>query len=134
MNLKTAKTWNLIGIVLGIIVLLVGIFFISNPPTAYYTMSPETATFGSDFYTYQYDATRDAAMNTATTANNIRELGGMLAIYNGCEFIVGGLLIILHFARNYFLENVSSSTSLPQIPNIQKNVNVTESESFAETK
>ncbi|MBR2415043.1 MAG: hypothetical protein IKB13_11130 [Clostridia bacterium] len=98
MNAK--KMLNIIGAVIGVIVIILGVVFIATPADSYYTDSADYASFGADFYTYQYQATRDAVTNTAVTANNIRELGEKVALYAGMAFILAGLLIVLYFAKN----------------------------------
>lgn len=56
--LKQKRTWNLIGCILGLVMLIVGLVFLNSPPEAYHTESAEYAAFGADYYTYQYDATK----------------------------------------------------------------------------
>ena len=98
--------WNWIGFAVGIVVLLGGIVFFLTPPDSYYTDSADKASFGADFYTYQYDATRVVAGNTAVTANNIRELGVALSRYAGFFFITMGMLIIVHYGKSCFVKNI----------------------------
>lgn len=98
--------WNWIGFVVGIVVLAGGIAFFLTPPDAYYTDSVDKASFGADFYTYQYDATRIIADNAAVTANNIRELGAALSRYAGFFFIAMGLLIVVHYGKLCFVKAI----------------------------
>lgn len=101
--LKKEKTWNLIGILLGLAILIVGIVFIKTPPAySFYTDSVSDITFGGDYYTEQYNATRVAVNNIAVVARNLDKIGEAIANYFGCFFIVFGLLIILHYAKHYF--------------------------------
>ncbi len=97
MNAK--KGLNMLGVLIGIAVIVFGVLCIANPADSYSTNSSEYASFGADFYTYQYQATTDAVRNTAVTANNIRELGEMIATYAGVAFIVAGLLIMIYFSK-----------------------------------
>ena len=90
------KALCIFGILLGISAIIAGICFLVNPAPGYSTKSPDEISFGADFYTYQYDVTRQAAINSAVTANNLRELSQILALYVGISYIFAGLLLILH--------------------------------------
>lgn len=100
--MKRQKYWNLAGFILGIAVIIVGICFIFTPAEHYSTTSVEDTSFGGDFYTYEYAATRAAARNAAITANNIRELSAKLALYNGTFLIALGVLMVLYYGKQYF--------------------------------
>ncbi len=104
--LKNKRFWDFVGAILGIIIIVVGIVFMASPPRAFETESTEYASFGADFYTYQYDATRAAATNSAVTANNLREIGSAQAKYFGFLFIVIGALTTLNYGKKYFTENI----------------------------
>ena len=115
--MKKERTWNLIGFVAGMILILVGIVYIATPADHYYTSSTDSAAFGADFYTYEYRATRAAADNAAVAANNLRELGGKLALYNGTLFMVLGLGFALHFGKLVFVEKEVPAAPAPaEIP------------------
>ena len=103
--LKQKRTWNLIGCILGLVMLIVGLVFLNSPPEAYHTESAEYAAFGADYYTYQYDATKTVAENVAATANNLREIGTAQARYAGFEM----------FDENLQLRAVSSLAFLVQV-------------------
>lgn len=92
--------WSWVGVCVGVIILTVGIVFCSSAPESYNTKSVEDVSFGADFYTYEYAATRIAASNAAIAANNIRELGMFFAKYAGFFFIAMGLLVILHYIKD----------------------------------
>lgn len=100
--IKRENFWNLIGCVLGVIILLVGVVFCVTPPDSYYTTSTDYATFGADYYTYQYDATRAVASNAAVTANNLREIGHAQARYIGVLLMVIGALTVVSYGKKYF--------------------------------
>lgn len=102
--LRRKRTWDLIGCILGLSVLVVGLAFLTTPPDAYSTRSADYAVFGADYYTYQYEATQIVAENVATTANNLREIGTAFARYTGVFFIMSGALILIHYGKNYFVE------------------------------
>lgn len=104
------KIWNMIGAAVGVIVFIMGIIFAFTPANSYSTDTADSATFGADFYTYQYKATKIAAQNTAVTANNIREVGEKLALYAGMAFAVAGCLITIHFLK----ELSSEPKAVPQ--------------------
>lgn len=72
--------------------------FWATPADSYTTESTDYASFGADYYMYEYDATRAAAV----TANNLRELSSKLALYSGMFFVVLGVLIVLPHAKRYF--------------------------------
>ena len=104
MNIRSTKFWNTVGIVAGIAVIILGIVLASLPLTTFSTVSSEDVSFGGDFYTYQYKATRNAAINAAVTANNLREIGRMLSLYMGLAFVVAGVIITLVYLKKFFLE------------------------------
>ena len=115
--MKKERTWNLIGFVAGLILIVVGIVYIATPADHYYTSTTDSATFGADFYTYEYRATRAAADNAAVAANNLRELGGKLALYNGTLFMVLGLGFALHYGKLVFVEKEVPAAPAPaEIP------------------
>lgn len=99
--MKKEKTFNLIGIVLGIAIIIAGISIMKNPAETWSTSSVDSYRFGADFYTEQYAATRAAAHNAATTARNIDSLGEKLAQYAGLAFIFSGALVCLTYGKNY---------------------------------
>ncbi len=101
---KKENLWHLIGVGIGIVMIIVGIVFACAPAESYSTKSADYASFGADFYTYQYEATRYAVTNTAVTANNLREIGGRLAAYFGTGFIFAGALVILNYGKKLFEE------------------------------
>ena len=111
--MKKERTWNLIGFVAGLILIVVGIVYIATPADHYSTSTTDSATFGADFYTYEYRATRAAASNAAVAANNLRELGGKLALYNGTLFMVLGLGFALHFGKLVFVEKEEPAAAAP---------------------
>lgn len=100
--IKRENQWNLIGCILGVVILLVGVVFCVTPPDSYNTTSTDYATFGADYYTYQYDATRAVASNAAVTANNLREIGRAQARYVGVLLMVIGALIVVCYGKKYF--------------------------------
>ena len=97
-HLMREKTWSLIGMAVGLIVILIGLVFMATPADSYTTESTDYASFDADYYTYEYDATRAAAV----TANTLRELSSKLALYSGMFFVVLGVLIVLPHAKRYF--------------------------------
>ncbi len=116
--MRNERTWNLIGVALGILVILMGIVFMCTPPEAYSTDSADTASFGGDYYTYQYKATRIVARNAAVTANNIRELGAAVATYAGALFIVMGALITLEYSKKLALAAPAEAKVPEEVPEI----------------
>ena len=116
MQAKRKNIWDLLGFIVGLALALAGIVFLATPAETYSTHSPDMASFGADFYTYQYDATRDAALNAAVTANNLRELGGKLAVYSGVFFMAAGALTIIHYGRRCFAVGAPAAPEAPAVP------------------
>ena len=106
--MRKEKTWAVIGLLLGIAVVVVGIVFMATPAAEYGTNTPEYASFGADYYTYQYDATRDAAINVGVVADNLRAMSEKLALYAGFGFVVLGLLLCLHYGQKLVLATAPS--------------------------
>lgn len=113
--LTNEKYWHMAGVALGLAVILVGIIFMCTPAESYHTRSADDVSFGGDFYTYQYEATRYAVSNTAVTANNIRELGAKITLYSGFGFLVAGALICLTYGRKLALCILAESAA-PEAP------------------
>ena len=90
--MKKETIFNLVGIILGIAIIIAGIFIIKNPAETWSTSSVDSYRFGADFYTEQY---------AATTARNIDSLGEKLAQYAGLAFIFSGALVCLTYGKNY---------------------------------
>lgn len=111
--MKKAKTWDVIGCILGVVVMIVGIYFAAAPAESYNTSSVRSCTFGADFYTEIYNGVDTAVSNTATTANNIRELGAKLALYSGALFLVLGALIVIHFSKQLALARETPTDPSP---------------------
>lgn len=107
--LKKKKVWDLIGMILGLVILIAGIVFAATPPESYSTDTAEYASFGGDFYTYEYDATRIAAKNTAVTANNLREMGEAMAKYFGFLFMAAGALTTVSYGKKFFVEDAEEA-------------------------
>lgn len=105
--MQKEKRWNFIGMLLGVFVIFIGIYFIFDPPTFWSTSSARSYTFGADYYTEQYEVTRVAAVNTAVTANNIRDLGIAISKYVGTAFVITGATMIIHYKKKTLcLENI----------------------------
>ena len=94
------KILNFFGIILGIAAIVFGVMFITDPPYSYSTTTSDYASFGADYYTYQYQATRDAVRNTGATANTLGNIGEELALYAGMAFILAGLFIMIYFMKS----------------------------------
>lgn len=112
--LKNKKTWDLIGAILGIVILLAGFIVMCAPAESYSTSLTDYATFGADFYTYQYKATRAVASNAAVAANNLRELSGAQAAYFGLLLMAIGALTVVHYGKKYFTEYIVEVAEEPK--------------------
>ena len=91
------RIFNIAGAAIGLIAVLMGIIIIFCPADSYTTFRPDDVSFGADYYTYEYEATRYAALNAGITANNLRELGQSIAFYAGAAFVIAGLLILVNY-------------------------------------
>lgn len=102
--MKTRKIWNLIGMILGLVVILAGIVFFTQPADCTTTSGSEleNTSFGGDFYTYEYKATRQAAHNAGRAANNVYYLSQAMAHYCGALFMLTGALAVVHYGKLYF--------------------------------
>ena len=49
--LKKKKTWDIIGALLGLVILIVGVIFAIVPPESYRANSVDRISFGADYYT-----------------------------------------------------------------------------------
>ena len=114
--MKKEKTINLIGMILGLAVIVLGIVLIFTPAKTYSANSVKSITFGADFYTEEYNATKVAAGNAAVTANNIRELGKKVALYVGLAFVIAGAVIELEYSKKYFCCAAACKKSAPAHP------------------
>ena len=112
--LKNKKTWDLIGAILGIVILIAGIVFMASPPDSYSTKTTDYASFGADFYTYEYDATRAAASNAAVTAHNLREMGEAQSNQFGFLFMIIGALTVVHYGKKYFTDYIVEVAEEPK--------------------
>ncbi|MDO4893695.1 MAG: hypothetical protein Q3989_10380 [Eubacteriales bacterium] len=97
--MKREIPFCVIGILLGIAILIAGIWIMNNPPSYDSTVSTKTAIFGADYYTEQFAATKNAADNAAAAAYNIKELGKRLSVFIGLGFIFAGLVVALQNAK-----------------------------------
>ena len=109
--LNNKRTWDLIGMVLGLVILIVGIVFAATPPDSYSTDTADYVSFGGDYQTYEYDATRIAGKNAAVTANNLREIGEAQAKYFGFLFMAAGALTMVTYGKKYFTADAPEAVS-----------------------
>ena len=85
----------LLAVVTGLAMLITGIVFLSGFGSYYSTDSITSTSFGADFYTYEFRATRIAAQNAAATAHYVRDMAQLVARCAGAALIFGGILVIL---------------------------------------
>ncbi len=126
--LRREKTWNLLGMILGIVVILVGVSFISDPLTArHYTTGTlhtyESVEFGADYYTYSYAELQNIQHEICATAVYVAQIGNGIAKYAGGLFVVLGVLIFLHYTKLFFCESVK----IAEVP-AQNTIELKESE------
>ena len=114
--MKKGKKWNILGCIVGVLVIILGIWFVFTP-VFYLPLHTEGIAhhiFGGDFYTYEFEATRAAAVNAGQAVSYIYNLGEKMALYGGLSFIIAGILIILHYGK-----------CLSNIPKKDKNIDPT---------
>ena len=87
--MKESKVFGVVGIVLGITIIIFGFIVLGKIESDYKV--DENTSFGGDFYTYEYKATRVAAKNTDALATGIGFLllaiGGTDILYFGSVFV-----------------------------------------------
>lgn len=116
--LQNKKTWNLIGIALGIAILVTGLILIFALPVSTSWDYADYASFGADFYTYQYKATKVVASNTAQISRGLENLSEAIATAFGVLLIAVGALTSLNYAKKFFTEGmpeVAEPASAPEI-------------------
>lgn len=96
------KLWNWAGLVLGIVTIIAGLVFVFTDPDFHGTSGASSASFGADFYTYQYKATQAVAANTISTVAYLRQIEATLMRIGGMAFMVAGALIVIHFGKQCF--------------------------------
>lgn len=104
---KKEKTWNVIGLIVGIAIVIMGIVFISTPADSYRARYADSVSFGGDYYTYQYEVTEIAANNIAKVVGMLNNMAAKNALYSGCLFIVAGILVSLHYAKKIAIDTTS---------------------------
>lgn len=104
----TKIVFSVFGVILGIVILIMGIVTMNTKPNDYSTTSTDSYTFGADFYTEQYKATKHAADNAKATANNVRELGSTMATCFGTLLLATGLLVSFFSLKKAVVTAVST--------------------------
>ena len=96
----------IVGMILGIIVAAYGIVGIGgdigvegNDDRGFSTVG--TVTFGGDFYTESYAATKAAADNVIVVAQNVEDVANLLSAYRIIPIAIGAFMS-LFFALKYF--------------------------------
>lgn len=107
--LQSKKLWNLIGIILGISIFIFGLVLSGKEPYRYSSARTDYATFGGDFYTYEYHATCAAAQNAAATASFLEDLVDFLMLTLSGGTIFAGALITVIFGKKFFTETEPDS-------------------------
>ena len=97
--MRSRMTYSLIGLITGIITIVVGVVFLVNPPDFSTTKSVDRLTFGADFYTEEYSATKVAGDNVAVVADNLEIIAKTNAKYAGTFFIVSGFVLFLLYGE-----------------------------------
>lgn len=110
--LQSKKLWNLIGIILSISILIFGLVLSGKEPYRYSSANTDYATFGGDFYTYEYHATCAAAQNAAATASFLEDLVDFLMLALSGGTIAAGALITVIFGKKFFTETEPGSKNI----------------------
>ncbi len=101
--MKNLKTWDILGMVLGIVVVVVGIIVLII--SAAYS-SPQYA-FGADFYTDIYEIVNDAVY--------------CLLLLSGIGSVISGLVIFIYFGRKNSKDTIQNNEKIQEeIPNKEK--------------
>lgn len=106
--MRKSNTWNILGVIIGISLVIVGVVFLVNTPGISdfgFTTSVESASFGGDYYSYQYKATKAAADNISDVAEDIVVLAKNLSVYFGIASLFTGLLVTIHYGKECSLVN-----------------------------
>ncbi len=116
--MKREKIWHIFGVILGVATILIGVYFACTPAwsgisttitkddntfgISGYSGVPDDTSFGGDYYTYEYGATRSAAITAHLMKKTIDNMCEKMALYVGSAFILVGLLLILNESRKLF--------------------------------
>lgn len=100
---KMNKIFNIIGMLIGVVIILLGILFVNDCSLLSYNGS-ETShyTFGGDYYTEQYNVTENVADNVLALGNyfeNVFEdfaetIGIFIALFGGVVFCYFGSKLV----------------------------------------
>ena len=85
-------------------------------PYRYSSANTDYATFGGDFYTYEYHATCAAAQNAAATASFLEDLVDYLMLALSGGTIAAGALITVIFGKKFFTEIQPSEATVAPSP------------------
>lgn len=116
---KLTLIFNIIGLVLGLVVVIVGVFLPQNYDFNFdgaYTFGSDGTTFGSDFYTYEYNATRTISKNTASAALAMEDINENINQYASFTFVLAGLLIMLTYVKKIFATTPLKTTPIENTP------------------
>lgn len=100
--------------IIGLAIIVVGIKFCFDPPhiSSKSPGFPSIAEFGADYYTYQYNASRYAAINAAYCYEILKNLIEALYSCFGVFFIAAGSISTLLSVMKYRLASVEDKESL----------------------
>lgn len=79
--------------------IIAGVVILLYQPKFYGTDAPSSTSFGADYYTYQYRATRVAAANISSAVATLRGIESILLKLGGLFFMVAGALIFIRFGK-----------------------------------
>lgn len=113
--LSKRKVWNLIGMTVGLIIVVCGVLVATrmSTPDLYYDIDyPDEVSFNGDFYTYQYEATREAANNIADVARLIEKFADFFVPFMvrgfGVMLIITGVLTFVCYGKKFCTETETS--------------------------
>lgn len=103
--MKDNKIFGIVGLILGVIICIFGFIILSNVSnTNTNTDHPESASFGADFYTYQYKVTKSVAENTEIVAKLAEVIatgiGYLLLAIGGTDILLFGNLLMKKPVQN----------------------------------
>lgn len=107
-ELKKEKVFYLVGLGIGAIMIIVGFCLLVGGVDGHNVQGYiESYSFGADFYTEQYNATRLAAVNAAAIAYYVEDVINVLNKCFGWMFIFSGALVCLANVKHIIFRAVN---------------------------
>lgn len=91
------KTFSMAGIGVGIAIMILGLVLAFSKTVSYSGEVPLDYSFGADFYTEQYGATRDAAINVNRLGNVVEDGFNIFTRFTGLFITFSGAATVCYF-------------------------------------